>query len=154
MTDPVLYVMIGPAGSGKSTFSKTIDHAIPVSTDQIREMLNGDAASQENVAEVFRRAYETVRRRLRNGIDVVFDATNITHNSRKELLKRVADIPHKNVAIYMNTPLGECKRRNQTRERIVPDWVIEQQYARMLNDAASIPVRFDEIVIVEGWKTK
>ena len=76
----------------------------------------------------------------------------MAHASRKEVLKRTADIPHKNVAIYMNTPLEECKRRNSQRKRQVPESVIEHQYANMIRDAASIPVRFDEICIVEGWK--
>ena len=152
MNKPTLYVLIGPAGSGKTDFAKTLDHVMPVSTDQIRKMLYGSEECQENSAEVFRRAYETIRRRLRNGIDVAFDATNTTSKTRNELLKRLADISCTTIAVYMNTPLGECKRRNQQRERIVPDAVIERQYAQMIRDAASIPVRFDEIMIVEGWK--
>lgn len=152
---PTLYVMIGPAGSGKSTFavSGKLDGYI-ISTDEIRQRFYGDEASQENPAAVFAQAYKEVRACLNRGWDVIFDATNTTHQSRKELLKRVADIPHRNVAVYMNTALEECKRRNAQRKRQVPDGVIDRQYMQMVRDAASIPVRFDEIVIVEGWHGK
>ena len=150
---PTLYVMIGPAGSGKSSFcvGGTINAYI-VSTDGIRWCLFGDESIQENPVVVFDQAYKEVRACLKYGWDVIFDATNTTHASRKELLKRVADIPHKNVAVYMNTALNECKRRNAQRKRQVPDEVIDRQYEKMMRDAKSIPEMFDEVMIVEGWK--
>lgn len=155
MSNPTLYVMIGPAGSGKSMFAVSgAMNAYIISTDEIRHRLFGDETSQENPVKVFRQAYKEVRACLKREWDVIFDATNTTHQSRKELLKRVADIPHRNVAVYMNTALEECKRRNAQRIRQVPDEVIDRQYMQMIRDAASIPVRFDEIVIVEGWNEK
>lgn len=149
---PTLYIMIGPAGSGKTTFAS--QHFGPekiVSTDTIRKMLFGDEADQRQGAEVFRCAYATIRRRLGWGLDVVFDATNTTDAARKEVLSRVKDIPCRKVAVYMNTPLEICKERNAGRERIVPEGVIEKQYNAMLKWSAEIPELFDTIVIVEGW---
>lgn len=149
---PTLYVMIGPAGSGKSYVANRIPHAAIDSTDMIRELMFGSAECQDNPKEVFEEAYIFAEDALCGGLDVVFDATNTTAFARKKLLTRVSGINHKNVAIFMNTPLEECKRRNALRKRKVPDAVIERQYEQMLKDAGSIPEQFDEIVIVEGWR--
>ena len=101
---------------------------------------------------MFERAYQTTEDLLCAGFDVAFDATNTTAFARKKLLTRVSGIEHKNVAIFMNTPLEECKRRNAQRERRVPDDVIVRQYNQLMKEASSIPYQFDEIMIVEGWK--
>lgn len=149
---PTLFVMIGPAGSGKSTFRKSIPWACTVCPDTIRETFFGDEACQKEPEKVFERAYVTTEDLLCAGYDIVFDATNTTSYARKKLLERVSGIDHKNVAIFMNTPLKECKRRNALRKRKVPEEVIERQYEQMMRGAHSIPEQFDEIVIVEGWR--
>lgn len=145
---PTLYVMIGPAGSGKSYVANRIPHAVLDSTDMIRELMFGSAECQDNPEKVFEEAYIFAEDALCGGLDVVFDATNTTTFARKKLLERVSGICHKNVAVFMNTSLKECKRRNALRKRKVPDAVIERQYEHMMRDAHSIPEQFDEIVIV------
>ena len=150
---PILYVMIGPAGSGKSTASKNLfPNCLRVSTDSVRKELFGDEASQQEPGKVFEIAYKSMEDALCNGFSVVFDATNTTAFARKKVINRVDAIQCRKVAVYMNTPLEECKRRNKTRGRIVPEAVIERQYKQMLRDASSIPYQFDEIIIMEGWK--
>ena len=153
LNNPNLYVMIGPAGSGKSTASKNLfQNALRICPDSVRKELFGDEADQREPAKVFEIAYKSMEDALCNGFSVVFDATNTTAFARKKVLERVSGITHKNVAVFMNTPLEECKRRNKTRGRVVSDAVIERQYEQMMRDASSIPYQFDEICIVEGWK--
>ena len=149
---PTLYVMIGVAGSGKSTFAKQIPCASRVCPDSIRKEWFGDEACQKEPERVFERAYKTTEDLLCCNFDVIFDATNTTAFARKKLLNRVDGITCRKVAVYLNTPLDECKRRNVQRERKVPDAVIERQYAQLIKDAGSIPYQFNEIVIIEGWK--
>lgn len=156
---PTLYVMIGPAGSGKSTFCKdplwkSGRLTVVVSPDTVRKLMWGDEADQREPEKVFRRAYNTTCDCLCAGFDVIFDATSTASDVRKKLLHIVSGIRCRLVAIYMNTPLEECKRRNKNRKRVVPEEVIERQHARMLKDAKNIPEQFDEIVVVEGWKRK
>ena len=152
MTPPTLYVMIGPAGSGKTTFVKSMNGVDVISTDQLREEMFGDATVQNKNARVFRAAYHLMKMWLNMGLNVCFDATNTTTRTREEILKNVRDIECHKVAVYMNTPRGECKFRNNKRERKVLNEVINRQDWQMERDAGTIPEQFDEIVIVEGWK--
>ncbi len=152
MNNPTLYVMIGPAGSGKTTFAKNIPWACRVSPDNVRKEWFGDEACQKDHGKVFELAYKSTENLLCAVFDVVFDATNTTPAARKKLLQRMEGICHKNVAVYMNTPLMECKRRNAQRDRVVSNEVIDRQYEQMIRDAQSIPAEFDEIAIVHGWR--
>lgn len=155
----MLYVLIGVSGSGKSSFvndaafdGRCGRKVFVVSTDCIRKTMHGDASIQANGREVFLRAYQSVHSWMKGGYSVIFDATSTTAKSRDKLLNVVADIPCKKVAVYFNTPLDECKKQNKQRERVVPDDVIDRQHKQLMEDAATIPEQFDEIVIVGGWK--
>ena len=46
MTPPTLYVMIGPAGSGKTTFTNSLRGVDVISTDKLRKEMFGDEAVQ------------------------------------------------------------------------------------------------------------
>ena len=148
MTEPTLYVTIGPAGSGKSTFVNTMRNVDVISTDELRKEMFGDAADQHYSGRVFKAAHEMTRRWLSMGMNVVFDATHTTEKGRKDLLAAIAGVSCQKVAVVFMTPLEECKRRNAQRERKVPEEVIERQYAQFKRDAHSIPDQFDAIVIV------
>lgn len=118
---PKLYYTIGIPGSGKTTWAKAQD--IPVfSSDDIRKELYGDASIQGNPDKVFGLLHERVRECLRNGQSCILDATNLTPRSRK-----VPNLPeHQKIAVIFNTPIDECKYRNENRDRVVPEEVIDR----------------------------
>lgn len=152
MTPPTLYVMIGPAGSGKTTFANAMKGVDVISTDQLRKEMFGDEAVQNEGHRVFSAAYHLMRMWLNMGLNVVFDATNTTTKAREEIIRHAAGVECHKVAVYMNTPRGECKFRNGKRERQVLNEVINRQDWQMERDAGTIPDQFDEIIIVNGWK--
>ena len=125
-----LIVLIGIPGCGKSTFA---DHArneagmTVISTDEIREELTGEAGSQERNKDVFPLAYGRTRRALEEGKDVVFDATNVTRSSRKQVLSCIPDRNSIRVTyVWFDVPLAKCIQRNRTRDRQVPEPVIKR----------------------------
>ena len=148
----MLYVLIGTSGSGKSTFAEKLvdERTVCVSTDTIRKNLLGDEACQDQGYKVFTLAYGAVRNWLRNGLDVIFDATNTTHRSRKQLVKEVKSIPCRKVAVLFNVSPAQAKAQNAGRSRVVPEEVIDRQYAQLMADASKIPDLFDAIVVVGG----
>lgn len=134
-----MYVMVGPAGSGKSTWLKkhTKYSDWIVSRDKIRfEMLgeNDSYFSKEN--EVF----DEFIRQIAYGIEckdkIYVDATHINTGSRRKLFKALDALvagKYETYFVCMSTSLQECINRNSQRTGrayVNPD-VIEDMYRHM-----------------------
>lgn len=128
---PTFYLMVGIPGSGKSTYCKNcLGLSTIVSTDAIRGELYGNEEIQGDGKIVFQIAHKRIEEYLKCGSDVAFDATNIRKKHRKDILNKLPAGTNA-VAVYMDTPLGECLKRNQARERKVPDHVIRRMSANI-----------------------
>ena len=126
-----LFIMCGLPASGKSTYAMQLavkENAIVVSTDNIRELLNGDASIQDNAEQVFKMAYKLILKYLDDGSNVIFDATNISYKRRMELIKRYKKYADSIECVFMAVPYEVCLERNQKRDRKVPEEVIERMY--------------------------
>ena len=126
-------ILIGLPASGKSTKAKEIAsdfRSFVLSSDKIREELYGNEATQGNPAEVFSLLYKQMDDILTNGFSVVIDATNICKRERSEAIKIAKKHGAKVEALVMDTPFAECVRRNDARERKVPDFVFDRMIAK------------------------
>ncbi|MHB0869105.1 MAG: AAA family ATPase [Chloroflexota bacterium] len=88
---PTLIVMVGPPGTGKSHLVRLLAQKVPlkvVETDEIRRQLtpHPEYTALEN-RKVFHIAHRKIDRLLRQGKDVVFDATNIYERGRRTLYR-------------------------------------------------------------------
>lgn len=129
MQVPAFTMMVGLPGSGKSYAAEELSAqtgAIIHSSDSIREELCGDANEQSINKKVFEVLHERVISDLKNGRDVIYDATNISKNRRVEFLSSIKDITCIKTCVFVNTPLSLCFERNSSRDRIVPKDVIER----------------------------
>ncbi len=123
LPDPSLVVLIGAAGSGKSTFAAR--HFAPdeiLSSDALRAAISGDAADQSVNKAAFRALHAALDRRLRTGRLTVVDATNVTREARRALLDRAAAAGIPAVAIVLDLAPDLVLARNAARpDRVVPE---------------------------------
>lgn len=135
LPESCLVVLIGPAGSGKTTFAaRHFEPAAIVSSDALREAIAGDAADQSANRAVFAALHREVGRRLVAGCTTVVDATNVEGHARRALLRLAARAGRPAVAIVLDLPLAETLARNQRRDgRAVPAEVVERHH-RILAD--------------------
>ena len=81
---PSLVVMVGAAGSGKSSFCRrNFQPTQIVSTDACRAMLADDPADQRVSAPAFDLAHRVTEERLRRRRLTVFDATSVDARARR-----------------------------------------------------------------------
>ena len=137
---PILAVMIGISGSGKSTYAnglKTSLNAQLVETDAIRLELAGDAEDQSKNGQVFTIAKKRVNDYLSQGKNTIIDATSLSIKDRKDWI----DIGKANNAevraYFIDTPVSDCKAQNNKRERKVPEWVIDKQASKLFGPTKS-----------------
>jgi cytidylate kinase len=131
---PILAVMIGISGSGKSTYAnglKTSLNAQLVETDAIRQELTGNAEDQSKNAEVFNIAKKRVNDYLSQGKNTIIDATSLTVRDRRDWIKIGKENNAEVRAYFIDTPIDTCKIQNKKRRRKVPEEVIDRQASKL-----------------------
>ena len=122
-------MLVGIPGTGKSTFAeelKSRDTAVVhLSSDAIRKEIYGDENCQDDPGRVFNIMHERTLEALRNGYDVIYDATNITRKSRLSILKQLPAYVEKKCIIVW-AMIEECIERDSKRDRTVSVEVINK----------------------------
>jgi len=109
-----LTILVGPSGAGKSTwiennYGNYDDFQSLISTDTIREKLCGNLQDQSKNEKVFAILHELATTRLRAGLPVVIDATNLRNADRIKCARLVPErIPVRYVVI--DRPLAEKRK--------------------------------------------
>ena len=149
MNKPVLIMLVGLPGSGKSTYAKTVLPDVKVhSSDALRVELYGDISEQSSNDKLFRELHRRIKEDLRAGNDVVYDATNIHWKRRREFLREINSIDCYKEAHIIATPYEVCVLMNSQRENPIPEKVIEKMYKDF--DIPFYNEGWDNIFIVYG----
>jgi predicted kinase len=155
--DPSLVVLIGAAGSGKSTFAgRHFDRSEILSSDAFRALIAGSEADQTATRAAFGRLHRELARRLAAGRLSVVDATNVDRAARRALLKRsrAASLPA--VAIVLDLAPELVLARNAARlERVVDHGIVRDHLARLRQalDAPDLNLDqegFDQVVRLQN----
>lgn len=124
-------MMIGLPASGKSTVAKSLldENSILLSSDDIREELFGFRSEEDN-ARVFQEMYKRTIIALKDGKNVIYDATNINSKKRMNLLKQLPQDTFKQCIYMVASELG-CIERNDNRQHTIPSHVISRMYLNL-----------------------
>ncbi len=129
---PCLVVMVGPAGSGKSSFCRrSFRPAEIVSTDACRLLLAGDEADQGVSPGAFLLAHRMAEQRLGRGLLTVCDATSVEPRARRALVALSARRHVPAIAIVLDLPVETCVANDRRRARRVGRAVIVDQARRL-----------------------
>ena len=133
MTRPVLILLCGIPGSGKTTWAKNYISKNPdfvhLSSDAIRAELYGDENIQGSPVEVFTLMQKKAVESLNAGYNVVYDATSMTRKDRAGIISMCPKFTHIQCNIIW-APIETCIERDTTRERTVGKEVIDRMLKR------------------------
>ena len=126
-------VLIGPTGSGKSTFARR--HFKPteiLSSDVYRGLVSDDENDQTATQDAFEVLYLVARKRLGAGRLTVLDATNVQLEFRRKAVELAREYQMLPLAIAFDLPEQVCDQRNATRtDRTVDAHVVRLQREQM-----------------------
>lgn len=121
-----LVVMVGPAGSGKSTFAKNAFGDAVVASDLCRYMVADTMEDMSVNDQAFHLYHTWIEQRLILGKLTVADATHVKDFARKKLLDLAAKYDRPTVALIIDAELERTHKWNLSRERQVPDFIVEK----------------------------
>jgi predicted kinase len=137
---------VGLPGSGKSTYLAALG-AHPISSDAIRLQLADDETDQTIHARVFAVMRYLLKQRIELHRPVTYvDATNLTRRDRRTFITLARKHGCETEALFFDIPLDICKARNSSRERLVPDHVLDQMSAKLA--PPSVEEGFSRIEVV------
>ena len=165
MDNKKLYLMIGPAGSGKTTWIR--EHAIPgvsahISRDRIRfSMVKEDEYYFSREDEVYMEFVRQICRALSyetKWVDEIYvDATHLTKKSREKLVREIDNFcpSYDLIAVIVKPELEQCLAQNAQRSgrEFVPETVIRnmcESFQHPLNDDLYYKYIIENDKIVKG----
>ena len=153
-----VHMLVGIPGSGKSTYCNNVlikkyPNAVFIASDIVR---NNNPTMKEE--EIWPEIYRLCSTSLLSGLDIIYDATNITPNVRNRFWGKLAEkgvTEYEKIAYYFITDPDRCVERVAIRntlpnERFLPLDVIKGYGEKII--APTIEEGFKEIVVIDNNK--
>jgi predicted kinase len=151
---PSVIMMIGVPGSGKSYIGEQLDETLGLSvlsSDKCREELSGDANDQSVSKEAWNLVYTRAGDAIAEGRSVIIDGTHTNLEIRRRDIQRYKDFGARAViGVLVITDIDVSLRRNNSRDRVVPEFVIRDMQSNLDNNPPSTDDGFDYILSIKN----
>lgn len=123
------FMLVGIPASGKSTFASICPcpKTVILNSDNLRKELFGYENYQDKNVELFEEMERRAILALKQGLDVIYDATNLSSKRRRNLLFSLPKNTFKSCWYFPCNPTTSIARQ-KNRDRKVPIEVIEKMY--------------------------
>lgn len=126
-----LYLVCGPSGAGKTTYSKLLSQKLGilrVCPDEIYALYNGTDLDRSNKYEVWNTMFSIINVAQRNNKDVIVDTTALSVYNRDELCEWFPEFEKHMIVI--ETPRDLRRSNNRNRKRVIPEQAMDKMDER------------------------
>ena len=109
-------ILCGIAGSGKDTFLRDLKGFEVISLDDIRREFKSKIGDKKSAGRVIQEAKSRAKEYLRNGVDFVWNATNLTRNNRQQLINIFSPYKPYIEIIYIEKDYETLIKQNKERD--------------------------------------
>lgn len=130
---PMMIMMVGLPGTGKSTFiNQNFKDLNVVSTDNIIEQMASEKgityseAFNDCIKIATKKFFEQISNNVESNVSFVVDRTNLSTNSRKKILDLIPSEYNKiAIVVSLNDETEHFRRLNNRPGKIIPDHVVQ-----------------------------
>ena len=131
LNTPTVYIIAGQIGAGKTTFAKKLEKktgAIRFTPDEWMLKLFKEMPGNEDFDEYYFRccavAWETAKKILEKGIDIILDFGFWKKNDRKKYKQMISDLGYNCKLYHVFCEVEEIKKRLNIRNKQQPDGAV------------------------------
>lgn len=140
LPDPCLVVLIGPAGSGKSTWADAaFGSSRVVSSDALRAVVGLHEQDQRASKDAFDVLERITEARLRRGLTTVIDSTGLEAKRRLRWLALARKHGVAAHAVVLDVDERLTRQRNRERPRPVPSGIVTTQLRALASTLLALP---------------
>lgn len=129
---PVLIVVSGLPGTGKSYFCSQLAERLPVvilESDALRKALfSSPSYSLQESSRLFRVCHLLIEKLLKKGMSLIFDATNLSERNREHLYSIADRLDVKLILVRVEAPpqvvYQRLKAREESESKSEADWMV------------------------------
>ena len=152
--DPAFVVLVGPSGSGKSSWAAARYRAQEVvSSDQLRAVVGSGEHDLSASADAFTLLGQIIAARAGRGLATVVDTLGLDPARRRGYLDLARRFGMTAVAVLFDTEPALCRQRNRSRDVPVPPRVLDSQLRAMTAAPAEIAAEGWDVVLRTGTGT-
>ena len=153
LPDPVVVVLAGAAGSGKSTWAaERFRTAEVVSSDALRATVGSGPADLDATADAFALLDQIVAARAKRSLTTVIDTLGLNPERRAGYRRLARDAGLPAVLVIMNTAAALCRERNRRRDRPVPAPILTDQLRRISKLLQTVQDEgWDRLLIIDQY---
>jgi predicted kinase len=148
-----IYIAVGLPGSGKSTYAKNFIKGKDIeylSSDELRAVFGKSEEDQTVTPLVFGHIKRKVDEFLKDGKNVLVDATSVNRRERADYITTAKKYGAKVVVLVFKMDrqglIDRNKKRGEQDGRVVPDWVIDKMLTKYEEPSTSEGI--DEVIYV------
>lgn len=157
----IAIITVGASASGKSTFAKELVEATKdnfllkfaeINLDHCRFLVSGDEGNQSCTPEAVKLHQKQIETMAEDDRNIVVSDTNLNQKFRIELVRKLKTLDYSIEYATFDVPLDELLRRNQSRQRVVPEHVIRRHHEQMQDFLDDHHHAYDHQFVLNCWQ--